>query len=928
MTASPFPLPRETRESAILVGNGTPGPYGPSGYKVWDTADVVVYARADGEEVFTDVTADCTITKTASALYDTFSVTFAANVPATTDWYHQARRTHERQIAATQGGAVSGAELEKELAKQATILSETRRDIDRALRVDLEFDGSLVLPVLGDSQLLKWDATAKKFAPGPVASEIEAAEANAIIATAKAAEAVAAAASIGQPINGVESVKTDDYTVLPADVRKTIVANKASAIAFGLPAVASAGAGFHVRFFNIGAGALTINGTGAQINGKTSIVLARNQGATLFTDGTAWRADMGGGDNRSTFATVAAMLADSYLAYAANVASGDTLQAGGYRYQVAASGASDHDLATAGGVKLYALPSFGVLTEEQFGAPLDGDWAGGGTDATAAIQKWAASTRGKVKRFVGVSRITAEIAFNPGDVVEGASHATGLDASAASSWATTAAISVTGAFTAISDLSGNVARGAHELPLTSAAGVSNGDVLLIYNPTDSSWSPVSASYRAGEFVRVHSLTGSTVNIFTPLYAAYNSADVDLYRLDGKQTIFRNFRLAEPTAAGVRGLLVEKIDSPVVHNVRTGDGRYIGVELLHCYDFDFDGVSYNATPTATGNDYGLAIINSQKGRLGGPSYGTRHSVAFGGSGAVGAVPCRDIEVHNFSMGVFNGALNQAQDVHGNVEDIRFFGGTYVGGIIAGKNIAFYDVTFIGSAMTSGICIFAGSVHSGSFIFNDCIFRQVSTPGQTHYAPIYFDNFNSHVQGDVRLIFNNPILEIDASVIYGAYVAIDGCTHDISVEFNSPRIIGGAALDYFIRTYRISGTTTMSLVSLNEITGLVSGAGYTVDNGSGLTITRYRLPRQQGRETFTGNTSNPYAVVTVTYDHPYPAEPHIRMSNYSYKIGDRAYVPYVSSVTGGTSFNFGVQSSDDATNFSSTNQGYASWEAWMD
>lgn len=60
------------------------------------------------------------------------------------------------------------------------------------------------------------------------------------------------------------------------------------------------------------------------------------------------------------FATVGALLADTTMAYGAGtraVASGDAVEAGGHRYEVAASGAADHQLVTAGGVRLYVRPA-------------------------------------------------------------------------------------------------------------------------------------------------------------------------------------------------------------------------------------------------------------------------------------------------------------------------------------------------------------------------------------------------------------------------------------------------------------------------------------------------------------------------------------------------------------------------------------------
>lgn len=157
MAPTPYILPREKRESAILVGNGTVGPFGPSLYKIFDTADVAVFAKALGETVYTDVTAGCTIAKVnPAAAYDYFTVTFGAAVPATTSWYHQARRTAERSVAVTKAGTINSLELEKELSKQASAQSELRRDVDRAVRVMLGTDPVTIIPGV-DGELVKFE---------------------------------------------------------------------------------------------------------------------------------------------------------------------------------------------------------------------------------------------------------------------------------------------------------------------------------------------------------------------------------------------------------------------------------------------------------------------------------------------------------------------------------------------------------------------------------------------------------------------------------------------------------------------------------------------------------------------------------------------------------------------------------------------------
>lgn len=86
------------------------------------------------------------------------------------------------------------------------------------------------------------------------------------------------------------------------------------------------------------------------------------------------------------FNTLALLLADTAMDYASGtvVEAGDyvTVVDGGYVYTVAASGASDHHVTTAGGVKLYVLPGPKGFNIRAFGALGDGS-----TDDSAAIQK-------------------------------------------------------------------------------------------------------------------------------------------------------------------------------------------------------------------------------------------------------------------------------------------------------------------------------------------------------------------------------------------------------------------------------------------------------------------------------------------------------------------------------------------------------------
>lgn len=87
-------------------------------------------------------------------------------------------------------------------------------------------------------------------------------------------------------------------------------------------------------------------------------------------------------------ASVAALLADATLAYgtgARPVAAGDVIEAGGHRYAVAAAGASDHHIATAGGVRLFVLAGALGRAAEAFGASVTGTAAANAVALQAAL---------------------------------------------------------------------------------------------------------------------------------------------------------------------------------------------------------------------------------------------------------------------------------------------------------------------------------------------------------------------------------------------------------------------------------------------------------------------------------------------------------------------------------------------------------------
>ena len=77
--------------------------------------------------------------------------------------------------------------------------------------------------------------------------------------------------------------KTGDYTIEVADLGVTLIANKATAIAFTFPTISTLASGWWVKIKNVGAGVLTLTGT---IDAVVNRTMAQYDEATIFSTAT------------------------------------------------------------------------------------------------------------------------------------------------------------------------------------------------------------------------------------------------------------------------------------------------------------------------------------------------------------------------------------------------------------------------------------------------------------------------------------------------------------------------------------------------------------------------------------------------------------------------------------------------------------------
>lgn len=136
-------LPRSIRQTGMLAGNGGKV-YGPfDGFHVFDVEDIVVWSRPKGGADFEKVAVK--VVKVGDQLFDIFTIEFSDCLPDTTEFVVSSERVENRLRSIWNGRAIDSDALEEELSKQATVLQELRRDVDRSIRVDFGASGYMTI---------------------------------------------------------------------------------------------------------------------------------------------------------------------------------------------------------------------------------------------------------------------------------------------------------------------------------------------------------------------------------------------------------------------------------------------------------------------------------------------------------------------------------------------------------------------------------------------------------------------------------------------------------------------------------------------------------------------------------------------------------------------------------------------------------------
>ena len=320
-----------------------------------------------------------------------------------------------------------------------------------------------------------------------------------------------------------------------------------------------------------------------------------------------------------------------------------------------------------------------TISVYDFGAKGDGV-----TDDTASIN--AAITRANaiggaiVQLPPGVYKCNGQIVLKDGVTLMGAGpSATRFDFTA--STATVACIYGEGSIAALPAFSVNIAKNDKTITFPSDPGVAAGDVLVIYNSANSSWSAARTYYRAGEMVRVRSVAGNVVTLEHAVFDSYSAgATTAIYKMTPITAAVKS--LGATFKSGVVGLKV-KFGVGVVYDDLDLTGSILSqASFDKCFEATATRVRADDGSPNTSNHYGIAVGNSQRVIIAECFLSTtRHGFSMGGDDATGAIVCREILVQNNVIGSKDDS-NYGLDAHGNVEWIVYRDNFLPNGMVVG------------------------------------------------------------------------------------------------------------------------------------------------------------------------------------------------------------------------------------------------------
>lgn len=460
----------------------------------------------------------------------------------------------------------------------------------------------------------------------------------------------------------------------------------------------------------------------------------------------------------------------------------------------------------------------------------------GASDATAAIQLALDSGAKRVYAPAGTYKIFSTITLPDNVSLYGDGvGATIFDGSTATYANLTSGRHITtsgGSWAQISDLASDVSKGARTLTFLTAPSLVPGDVIQIYNPTDFSFSGFRAEYRAGEFIRVAKVSGTTVTLQGTLCDSYTAASVDVYKLEGATSCnLRGFTLKGlgSTSNPVFGInFFNAVDSSI-EDVRVYGCSFTQISVNQCFNVQLRGCTGEEDFTNSfGGDYGLAISNSHIVNVNGGYYAAaRHGVTTGGFSGVGCVSCRYMSFQGVTIST-SGSI-QAADFHGNME-YSWFDNCVLDGGFAGGGDYFYvtnNVVRGNPAGNGNILMYIAELRGANFKISNNICSSTAIPTAGFGGFIHAAITDETPKGGVMDISGNTFVwEVATSSINSQTLLVQSSytgTQPVDVSIKNNTVSSLFGTNFGFTQVSVVTTTGVPLRSVEVCDNVLNSAG---------------------------------------------------------------------------------------------------------
>lgn len=507
-----------------------------------------------------------------------------------------------------------------------------------------------------------------------------------------------------------------------------------------------------------------------------------------------------------------------------------------------------------------------------------GGIADGSTDFSGALTLAKAAGVKRLRLPAGAYKLTNAVDISGMSLFGDGIGNTVVDATAVTG---ATVFSGSGSLTAIAgSLSVATNEGDLSITLTSVDGLSVDDILLIYNPTASSWLSSRTYYNAGEFCEIAQITGNVLTLKNHLYDSYATTAVTLYKVSRSDVGFSGMSVSASAALAV---FQTTLCRTIASDLSITHANSSCISLSNNFGSNIARVTTNNAGGSTGTEYGVVVGNSQDITVDDCFlYSERHAFASGGGSNIGNVPNRNIRVRNSTLKNNKTLSLEAGNFHGNIEDSGFYGCTLYGGVgLGGRNVSAEGCTIY--SRNDGVCVTTSEIKGGRFSLRDnayvtylanTAFRGIIDVGGNStgaYDACTVLPFTLDVSGGSlfgrNLTSGNPFVKI---INHGSLQPMNVRVHGLVFDIN--------ALEEVLNTNTASGASALAgYFVVDHLAGLPSRAKYITHSDAGYATALHRVQKQQGVWSSATSTSASNVVSAgITFTHPYPKLPTVTLA----------------------------------------------------